>query len=56
MTIHEREKAEEYLADGMVEGVSGCCGAKVYNPGNDECGVCMDCKDHCSIETYAPTL
>lgn len=31
-------------------GVSNCCGAPVYNPGNNETGVCKECKEHCEIE------
>lgn len=31
--------------------VSSCCGARVYNPGEEKgVGICMDCKEHCDEE------
>lgn len=39
------DKNEELLNDATAEGVSNCCGAKVYMP-----DICSDCKEHCAVE------
>lgn len=41
----EQDKAEEFVNDAIVSGVSNCCGAKVYMP-----DVCSDCGEHCEVE------
>ena len=33
------------LVDMSVEGMSNCCGAKVYEP-----DICSQCKEHCEVE------
>lgn len=37
------------LSDFMSEGISGCCGAQVCDPGGEGMGICMDCKEHCDV-------
>ena len=32
------------------EGLSSCCGAKVYL----DIGICSDCKEHCDVEEPEP--
>lgn len=32
------------------EFVSDCCGAKTSEPDRDGLAICLDCKDHCSVE------
>lgn len=31
-------------------GTSECCGASVYNPGDNEMGICEQCKEWCSMQ------
>jgi hypothetical protein len=40
------------LSDCIADGASNCCGAAVYDPSGEGIeGVCMDCKEHCDIES-----
>lgn len=52
----DNDKAQEHISDVTGEGVSNCCGAKVYSPSGDW-AICFDCKEHCDIveeETEEP--
>jgi hypothetical protein len=38
------------LTDDIAEGMSSCCSAAVDDPSGENIeGVCMDCKEHCTI-------
>ena len=38
--------------DWYSVGLSSCCGAAVINPaGDDEWGICDQCREHCEIIT-----
>ncbi len=34
----------------FFDGSSDCCDAPVYNPGDNDMGICSKCKEHCEIE------
>jgi hypothetical protein len=36
--------------DGIADGWSNCCGARVWAPADDGTGICMDCKEWCEVE------
>lgn len=40
------DKMTELLNDATLEGVSSCCGAKVYQG-----DICAECREHCDAVT-----
>lgn len=44
----DEDKAHEYLSDITAEGGSNCCGASMYEWGDNL--ICKECKEWCEVE------
>ena len=52
------KKCEDCDGEGIIEGISSCCGAEPSGNGDNDSrdyGVCPDCGDHCEYEQKCET-
>lgn len=49
MTTISQDKSVELLSDVMSDGISNCCGARVYDPSGEGEGICKACGESCEV-------